>query len=202
VPPVFGESDIGQGAVVTLDAVAAAGGKTEPQFVMARFRGDDPGTVGAAVDRDVTEEILTDSIPAEVVNLHRVRALPLLGLVIAGAMGTIVLVYTLAVGRRGRLRDLAVLRTIGLSSAQLRRSATWEGLLVAGAIVAVGLPVGFLIGRTLWREFADGLGVAAGPISGWLLLVIPLCAAVAIVAASHSARRARKASVATLLHVE
>ncbi len=99
---------------------------------MARFRGDDPGAVGAAVDRDVTEEILTDSIPAEVVNLHRVRELPLLGLVIAGAMGTIVLVYTLAVGRRGRRRDLAVLRTIGLSSAQLRRSTAWEGVLDGG----------------------------------------------------------------------
>jgi predicted lysophospholipase L1 biosynthesis ABC-type transport system permease subunit len=137
-----------------------------------------------------------------VVNLHRVRELPLLGLVIAGAMGTIVLVYTLAVGRRGRLRDLAVLRTLGRSSAQLRRSTAWEGLLVAGAIVAVGLPIGFVAGRAVWREFADGLGVAAGPISGWLLLVIPLCATVAIVAASHSARRARRASVATLLHVE
>ncbi len=202
VPPVFGESDIGQGAVVTVDAVAAAGGTTEPQFVMARFRGDDPSAVVASVDRELTEEILTDSIPAEVVNLRRVRELPLLGLVIAGAMGTIVLVYTLAVGRRGRLRDLAVLRTLGLSSAQLRRSTAWEGLLVAGAMVAVGVPIGFVAGRAVWREFAAGLGVAAGPTSAWLLLVIPLCAAVAIVAASHSARRARRASVATLLHVE
>jgi hypothetical protein len=202
VPPVFGEFDIGQGAVVTLDAVAAAGGDAQPQFVMARFRGADPGAVGASVDRDLTEEILTDSIPAEVVNLHRVRALPLLGLGIAGAMGTIVLVYTLAVGRRGRLRDLAVLRTLGLNSAQLRRSTAWEGVLVAGAMVAVGVPIGFVAGRAVWRDFADGLGVAAGPISAWLLLVIPLCAAVAIVATSHSARRARKARVATLLHVE
>jgi hypothetical protein len=202
VPPVFGESDIGQGAVVTLDAVGAAGGNAQPQFVMARFRGADPATIRTSVDRDLTEEILTDSIPAEVVNLHRVRALPLLGLVIAGAMGTVVLVYTLAVGRRGHLRDLAVLRTLGLSSAQLRRSTAWEGVLIAGAMLAVGLPVGFVVGRALWREFAAGLGVAAGPISGWLLLVIPLCAAVAIVAASHSARRARRASVATLLHVE
>ena len=69
-------------------------------------------------------------------------------------------------------------------------------------MVAVGIPVGLLVGRALWREFADGLGVASGPTSAWLLLVIPLCAAVAIVAASYSARRVRRASVATLLHVE
>ena len=43
MPPVLGETDIGEGAVVTLDAVAAAGGDDQPQFVMARFSGDDPG---------------------------------------------------------------------------------------------------------------------------------------------------------------
>jgi predicted lysophospholipase L1 biosynthesis ABC-type transport system permease subunit len=102
----------------------------------------------------------------------------------------------------GRLRDLAVLRTLGLNSAQLRRSTAREGVLVAGAMVAVGVPIGFVAGRAAWREFADGLGVAAGPISAWLSLVIPLCAAVAIVATSHSARRVRKACMGTLLHVE
>ena len=202
VPPVFAESDIGQGAIVTLDAIAAAGGNDQPQFMMTRFAGDDTVAVGASLDRDVTEEILTDSIPAEVVNLHRVRGLPLLGLLIAGAIGTIIIVCTLSVGRRGRVRDLAVLRALGLTSHQLWRIAASEGALVAGAMAVLGIPIGFFVGQAVWRASADGLGVAPGPIPAWLLLVAPLCGAVAITAALRSASRARRPSVATLLHAD
>ena len=201
-PPIFGDSDLGDGAVVTLDVVAAAGGDDQPQFVMAKFGGDDVGADGTSVDRDVTEEMVTDAIPAEVVNLHRVRDLPLIGLLLAGAMGTIILAYTLAVGQRGQMRDLAVLRTVGLTAPQLRRVMAWQGVVLAGAMVLVGLPVGVAVGASLWRRFADDLGVDAGPITPWLLLLAPLCVAVAIVATLHPARRARRATVSTLLRSE
>jgi putative ABC transport system permease protein len=202
VPPVLGGRDIGQGAVVTLDAIVAAGGDDHPQFVLARFSGDDPGAVGASLDRDLTEEILTDSIPAEVANLHRVRGLPLIGLLLAGAMGTIVLAYTLANDQRGQMRDYAVMRTLGLAAPQLRRVMAWQGVVLAGMMVLVGLPVGVVVGRAVWRRSADGLGVGAGPITPWLLLLIPLSGAVAIIATLHPARRARRTSVAKLLRVE
>ena len=135
-------------------------------------------------------------------NLQRVRDLPRIGLLLAGAMGTIILAYTLAVGQRGQIRDLAVLRTIGLASPQLRRVMAWQGVVLAGAMVLVGLPVGVAVGVFLWRRFADDLGVAAGPITPWLLLLPLLCVVVAIVATLHPARRARRASVSTLLRAE
>ncbi len=202
LPPTLGDTNLGEGAVVTLDALVAAGGDDEPQFVMTKFSGDAVGVDGAAVDRYVTEEIVTDAIPAEVVNLRRVRDLPLIGLLLAGAMGTIILAYTLAVGQRGQMRDLAVLRTIGLSSPQLRRVMAWQGVVLAGAMVLVGLPVGVAVGVSVWGRFADDLGVAAGPITPWLLLLPLLCVMVAIVATLHPARRARQASVSALLRSE
>ena len=202
VPPVLGEADIGRGAVVTLDAVAAAGGDDQPRFVMAKFSGDDPDAVGASLDRDISEEILTGSIPAEVANLHRVRDLPLIGLVLAGALGTVILAYTLTVDQRRQMRDLAIMRTLGLASAQLRRVMAWQGVVLAGVMVLVGLPVGIIIGRGAWRRFADGLGVGAGPITPWLLVLVPLCGVVAIAATLYPARRARRIRVATLLRVE
>jgi hypothetical protein len=202
LPPIFAATDFGDGAVVTLDAVAAAGGDVHPQLVMAKFSADDVGADGVSVDRDVTEEIATDVIPAEIVNLERVRGIPLIGLLLAGAMGTIILAYTLAVGQRGQMRDLAVLRTVGLTSPQLRRVMAWQGVILAGAMVLVGLPVGVAVGTSLWRRFADHLGVAAGPITPWLLLLAPLCVAVAIAATLHPARRARRATVSTLLRAE
>ena len=69
-------------------------------------------------------------------------------------------------------------------------------------MVLIGLPVGVVVGRALWRTFADGLGVGAGPITPWLLLLVPLCGAVAVVATLRPARRARRTSVAALLRVE
>jgi hypothetical protein len=78
----------------------------------------------------------------------------------------------------------------------------WQGVVSAGTIVLVGLPVGVVVGRAIWRRFADGLGVGAGPITPWLLLLVPLCGTVATIATLHPARRARRTSVATLLRVE
>lgn len=202
VPPILGETDFGHVAVVSLEAVAAAGGDDQPRFAMATFRGDDPEAVAASLDRDLSEEILTEVIPAEVVNLHRVRDLPLIGLVLAGALGTILLAWTLSVGQRDQLRDLAVMRTLGLASPQLRRVMAWQSLVLAGLVVIAGLPVGIVAGRAIWRRFADEHGVAAGPTTAWLLLLVPLCGAVAIIATVHLARRARRTSVARLLHTE
>ena len=81
----------------------------------------------------------------------------------------------------------------------MRRVMAWQGVVLAAAMVLVGLPVGVAVGATLWRQFADDLGVDAGPITPWLLLLAPLCVAVAIVATVHPARRARRATVSTLL---
>ena len=78
----------------------------------------------------------------------------------------------------------------------------WQGVVLAGVMVLVGLPVGLIIGRGVWRRFADGLGVGAGPITPWLLVLVPLCGVVAIAATLYPARRARRIRVATLLRVE
>jgi hypothetical protein len=202
VPPVLGETDIGHGAVVSLEAIAAAGGDDQPQLAMVRFSGDDPAAVGASLDRDLSEEILTDSIPAEVANLYRVRPLPLIGVALAGILGTIVLAYTLTVGQRGQLRDIAVMRSLGLSPRQLRRVMTWQGVVLVGTMMLVGLPLGMLAGRMIWRRFAEGLGVDAGPVTPWVLLMVPLGVAVAIIVTRAAARRARWESVASLLRAE
>jgi hypothetical protein len=202
VPPVLGETDLGHVAVVTLEAVAAAGGDDQPRLAMATFSGDDPEAVAASLDRDLTEEILTEAIPAEVVNLHRVRDLPLIGLALAGALGTILLAWTLSVGQRDQRRDLAVMRTLGLASPQLRRVMAWQSLALAGMMAIAGLPVGIVAGRAIWTRFADEHGVAAGPTTPWLLLLIPLCGTVAIIEALYLARHARRTSVARLLHTE
>jgi len=202
--PAFGnESDIGQGGLVTLAGVRAAGGRPAVQLALTRLR-DGPTTAAyQRLDRAYTQEIATDYIPARVVNLHRVRGVPLLGVAVAAILGTFLLVYALIAGVRLRTRELAVLRALGLSSRRLRRVLAWQGSLLATGMVVIGVPAGLVLGAALWARVADGLGIGSDvTVSPWLLVVAPLLLAVAIAASIVPARRARRESVAALLRVE
>ena len=41
---------------------------------------------------------------------------------------------------------------------QARATIIWQGLVIAGAAIVVGVPVGVLIGRVVWKRVADGVG--------------------------------------------
>lgn len=201
--PAFADGDWGDDAVVTFAALAATGAKVEPQLAMVRLRTRDRTAAIAALDRELSEEMYTDLVPASVVNLHRVRGLPLLGLILAGAMGTIVLAFTLTTGVRTRLRDLAVLRALGMTSSRLRGVLTWQGLALAGSMVIIGMPLGFVAGATWWRSAARGLGVPGSPVvSSLLWLLLPLSGLVAIGASRYPAWRVRRRTGAAMLRSE
>ena len=98
-------------------------------------------------------------MPARIVNLHRVRSLPLLGALLAALFGTVLLAYTLAVAVRRRVRQLGVLRALGMNGRRVGRVLLWQGVALALAIVVIGLPLGLAVGAVAWRAFAHGLGV-------------------------------------------
>ena len=145
---------------------------------------------------------MSDLIP-RVVSLHRVRALPILGILFAGVFGTVVLAYVLAIGVRTRMRDLAVLRALGLPVRRLTSILTWQALMLATAMLVIGLPIGVLIGSVVWRSLGGDFGVATEPVAPPLLaILLPAVLLVAIVATLAPARRARRQQVAALLRVE
>ncbi len=200
--PVFGDGDMGEDAVITFDGLTAAGGQIEPQIAMLRLRSHDRSDL-TALDRDLTEEIYTDLVPARIVTLHGVRGLPLLGLLLAGTMGTIVLAFTLVTGARARLRDLAVLRVLGMEARRLHGVLAWQGISLAGAMLAIGLPAGLAAGVAWWRTVADGLGVsAAAVVTPRLWLLVPLTGLVAVAVSIYPAWRARRLTGAALLRTE
>jgi ABC-type lipoprotein release transport system permease subunit len=200
--PILGEADMGESAIVTLDAIDAAGGNSEPHLVLARLGGEARATA-AELDRDLTQEILTDSTPARVVNLHRVQALPILGAVLAGVLGTIILVSAIALSVRSRRLDLSVLRALGLAPRRLGRVLAWQGIALAATTLVIGVPLGLLAGSLLWANVADQLGVRDDPVvTPLLVLLVPASLLVAVVASLSSARRARRLPVATMLRAE
>lgn len=201
--PIFGESDVGDVSVVTLDAIRDAGGDPSPRFVMARFAGADRSAISAQLDQEFTEDQLTDIIPARIVNMHGVRGVPLLGIGLAGAIGTVTLAYVIVAGARTHRREFAVLRAIGLESRRVRRIVLWQGALTAVVMVAIGLPLSLLAGAALWRRVAGDTGVQPGSIAPpAIFLVAPAALFVAIVASLFADLRVRRSRVADILRQE
>ena len=89
-----------------------------------------------------------------------------------------------------------------LTRSRVRQDPLWDAPHSGGPVPHSDGAVGVAVGVALWRRFADDLGVAAGSITPWLLVLPLLCVGVAIVATLHPARRALQTSVSTLLRAE
>jgi len=174
----FAATGLGTGAVVSTSVL------TEPDqitgcpkspcynFFLLRYR---PGTDQAAQNAGLTSALraggcpigscLTsvDQRPAEIRNYASVRDVPLaLGAVLA-ALAVATFAHVLLTSVRRRRRDLAVLKTLGLTRAQVLRLVAWQATAMAAAALLAGLPLGVIAGRLAWAFFANAAGVAAQP---------------------------------------
>lgn len=83
-------------------------------------------------------------------------------ILVLGSTAALSVMLTLAAVVRRRRADLGIYRCLGFTPRQLRASITAQGLLFALAALAVGTPVGIVLGRELWRRFAEVLGTVPG----------------------------------------
>ena len=113
------------------------------------------------------------------------------------AVGALTHVLLTSVPRRRR--DLAMLKTLGLTRRQVLGVVGWQASALATVTLVFGLPLGLVVGRWLWEVFARSLGVNGGatiPVS--ILLAIPVMLLIAnLIAAApgSSAARLRPAAV-------
>jgi FtsX-like permease family len=107
----------------------------------------------------------------ELVDLSRASRIP----DVLGALFAIVSIGVAAVlvagVTRGRRRDLAVLRALGLSNRQLRWSAVSQASLQVLLPAAVGIPLGVVVGQRVWLDYAESIGVVPSPAIDWFYLV-------------------------------
>ena len=105
---------------------------------------------------------------------------------------------------RRRRRELAVLKTLGFSRRQIRATVAWQASTVAAVGLVVGIPLGILVGASVWHQVADELGVSAE--RTWPVLAIALLAVGAFLAvnliAAFPARRAARTRPAVVLRSE
>ncbi len=101
--------------------------------------------------------------PTDIVNFGRVEQTPYFLAALLVAVSGVTLLQLLVTAPRRRRGDLAVLKSLGFVRGQIRAAVTWQAITVLGVALALGIPLGIVVGTWLWRRFADGLGVIAEP---------------------------------------
>jgi hypothetical protein len=166
----------------------------------------DSGTAAlrAALPGSAGSFILQRASTSDLANLNHIASLPniLAGLLALVAAGT--LAHTLISSVRRRRRDLAVLRALGFVRRQVAMTVAWQATTIAIISLAIGLPLGAILGRLAWRFFVNQLGyvpVTIVPLIG-ILLAIPAALALANIIASIPARAAARTQPAVVLRAE
>jgi ABC-type antimicrobial peptide transport system permease subunit len=72
---------------------------------------------------------------------------------------TLSLILTVVTDARDRRRELAVLKSLGLTRPQVRRIVLWQTSSILLIAVCLGTVLGVAAGRLVWRAFAATLGV-------------------------------------------
>jgi ABC-type antimicrobial peptide transport system permease subunit len=98
--------------------------------------------------------VLPVQYPAEIENYRSIGATPALLAAGLAAGAVIALGLTLMASVRRRRRDLAMLKTLGLTRRQLASSVAWQSSAVIVAGIVAGIPAGVALGRWLWILFA------------------------------------------------
>jgi ABC-type antimicrobial peptide transport system permease subunit len=198
------QTQLGTGAVMTYDGATAVSGSPMARNVflvtlrkpvgptaLTRLRQQFPGTV------------LSATPPPEVRDLAGVTILPfaLAFVLMLLACGTIA--HTLLTSVRQRRRELAVLKTLGFVTRQVRATVAWQATAIAGAGLIVGVPLGLIAGRSAWLLFAGQAAIVPVPvISPLTLLAFPVVLALANLIAAVPARTAARTQPAVVLRAE
>jgi putative ABC transport system permease protein len=142
--------------------------------------------------------------PTDVGDFGGVEALPLLIIAAFAGAAAAALAHALVTSVRRRRRELAILKTLGFTRAQVFAALAAQATTVAAIGLLIGLPLGVGIGRFAWNVFAEDLGVvpeAVTPI-GLTALVVPATIVLANLIAALPARTAARTEPALVLRAE
>jgi ABC-type lipoprotein release transport system permease subunit len=140
--------------------------------------------------------VLSVQRPAQIVDYRSIGTTPVLlaAALAAGAVGA--LAVTLITSVRRRRRDLAILKTLGLTRRTAAAAVVYQASVDAIVGVIVGIPLGILLGRELWTLFARDINAVPYPTVpvGALALVGVGTIVIAILTATWPGRSAARTS--------
>lgn len=214
--PVFPDfgfgAGFGDGAGMTLEGLQALDPSVTQNLLFANYApGVDREEVISRInptlremEAEVSDPLMANTLGEANRDAQRARNVPLALASLFTVVALATLIHVLITSVRRRRRDLAILRTVGFTRRQIAVTVAWQAATIAVLAVAIGVPLGALLGRLAWSLFADQLGVVSVPIVGWvqILLLIPVTIAAAVVISIGPAMAARRTKPAVVLRAE
>ena len=142
--------------------------------------------------------------PSRIANLSQIGSVPKLLAIALALLGIGGATHGLLVATTKRRADLAVARALGFTPRQAASSVRWQGIVITTAAVVVGVPLGLVVGRLVWKQVAAGVGAVDLVSIPWpMILIAPVAAlALMVTVASIVGRRAARLEPALVLRSE
>jgi predicted lysophospholipase L1 biosynthesis ABC-type transport system permease subunit len=179
---------------------------TEQLAVVRWAEGVDPGAALAAIQSRVGPERVAApaDLPPELLNLERVRSVPLILVGFLVVLAISALAHQLIASVRRRQRDFAVLRSIGFTRPMIATIVMSQSTCVGLVALLVGIPLGLALGRLGWSWVAHAVPLVLVPplALAALALTLPITLVVANAVAAYPARRIARLGVAEALRTE
>jgi ABC-type lipoprotein release transport system permease subunit len=203
----IGDGRIQNGLGLTLEGLGSLAPDRGPDLAVVRLApgADVPriraeliaagGDAGSVIDRTPSSSKLVQ------LDTQQVAATPRIAAGLFGVTAAAVLMRSVISAGRRRRRELAILRTLGLTSRQATLASVWHGVTSSFIAVALSVPVGLALGSRLWALYAQSLGVkveSSAPGRAIAVVVasgIVGAAAVAFLPGWNAARRATAAAL-------
>jgi len=115
-------------------------------------------------------ELSTATPPSLLGRLELVRPTLVALAVFLAVLGVIGLLHFLMLSTTRRRQESAVLEAIGFVRVQRIAVVIWQALTIATIGVIVGIPLGVILGRYVWQESIDHLGIVDAATIPWLFL--------------------------------
>jgi FtsX-like permease family len=155
----------GVGGLVTDDLLKTLAPQNLSQTYVVWIRpGVDRVATLRAVQQAFPTTFLEHSVPGQVRNLGLVSSQPAWLALIVALLAGAALVHALVTSVRGNRRQIGVLKSLGFTNGQVLSSVAWHASLLTGGALVVGIPLGIVVGRLVWRAVIDTLGVASAPV--------------------------------------
>jgi len=174
--------------------------KKAPNVTLAETRAAVDGVVAAYPGAEVMDKAEFAKSVYAPLNPLMALVYALLGLAIVIAL--LGIGNTLALSTVERIREIGLLRAVGMTRSQLRGTIRWESVIIAVQGTLLGLLLGLFLGWALLTALADGgLEVFAVP---WttLVVVVVLAGLAGMLAAVLPSMRAAKLDILRAVHAE
>jgi hypothetical protein len=130
-------------------------------------------------DRSITTLPIT---PTSLINFGEAVNFPLIFGAMLAVFGAATLAHLLVVSVTRRRREVGLLKVLGFVNGQVVSTVAWQATTLALVGIVIGLPLGVVVGKAVWKTFASNLGVV--PVSVVPILLVGLLAAGVIVVAN------------------